>query len=196
MNGIARITAELDSMDGADAGSIPVSQQIQPRVAQDTSIMREYPECAGMLYDPEDIEISARGAYSLRCHIGDSYKSPAEVARPRRFEAQLLRLGSLYKLDAGGMHQLPVPVTHCIRVPESHLATAVIGEGRYQQGQDDSMAQWYILPSVRFNNLVCAEITVPNYVAYFVPETTEDACECQPGGGLERGRPASAVLRL
>ena len=173
MDGIARITAELDSMASADSGTIPVGQQIQSRVAQDTSIMRDYPECGGLLYDPEDIEISAQGAYSLRCHTGEPFNAPAQVARPMRGETRLVRLGNLYKLDAGGMNLLPVPVTHCIRVPEGHLSSAVIGEGRYPQGEDHTLAQWYILPSVRFNDLVCAEITVPNYLAYFVPETTE-----------------------
>ena len=95
---------------------------------------------------------------------------------------KLLRLGALYKLSAlipeelhatGAVSTLPVPVTHCMRVSEHDLERAVIGEIRAQGAPNPGPEKWHILPTVRFNDIICAEVTVANYLAYFVPETED-----------------------
>ena len=183
MDGIARITAELRTAEFEEvAAGIPLGRQIVPGVAQDTSIMLGYDNCGGLLFDPEDIEISAESSFTLDCYVEGGFHSPTDVAQPQDQVLELLRIGPLYKLFAeipvdlhagGAVNTLPVPVTHCLMVPEEDLHSAVLGEVRAQFAPRTGPEKWVILPSVRFNNMVCAEVTVANYITYFVPETPE-----------------------
>lgn len=183
MGGIARITAELRTAQLEEvSAAIPLGRQIVPNVAQDTSIMRAHNDCAGLLYDPEDIEISADSSFTLDCYVEGGFHSPVDVAQPQDQILELLRMGPLYKLSAhiptelqasGAVSTLPVPVTHCLRVPAEDLNSAVIGEVRAQFAPKTGPEKWVILPSVRFNDIVCAEVTVANYVTYFVPEDAD-----------------------
>lgn len=183
MEGIARITAELRAAETQEvAAGVPLGRQIYTDVAQDTSIMRRYDNCSELLYDPADIEISAGSAFSVDCVVQGEFHAPAALAQPQGQELFMQRKGSLFKLSAqippdlrkgGAVSTLPVPVTHCMRVPAGDLERAVIGEVRAQFQPKPEPEKWVILPSVRFNDLVCAEVTVANYIAYFVPETAE-----------------------
>ncbi len=183
MDGIARITAELrtPATEEVSAG-IPLGRQILPNVVQDTSIMRAYPSCGSLLFDPEDIEITARSSFSLDCEIQHGFHSPWAVAQPQDYSLEVLRMGTLYKLSslipqelhvAGAVNALPEPVTHCMRVPAEDLTVAVMGEVRAAIPPAHSPENWVILPTVRFGDLICAEVTEANYVTYFVPETPE-----------------------
>lgn len=183
MDGIARITAELRLAEYEEISvGVPLGRQVYTDVAQDTSIMRPYANCGTLLFDPEDIEISAGSSFSLDCTVESEFNAPSPLAQPQNQELELLRIGALYKLAAqippeqqvsGAVSTLPVPVTHCLRVAEGDLERAVIGEIRAQGGADPGPEKWHILPSVRFNDLICAEVTVANYLAYFVPETAD-----------------------
>ena len=183
MDGIARITAELRTAAFEEiAAGIPLGRQIVPSVEQDTSIMRPYDACGGLLYDSEDIEISAGSSFALGCYVEAEFHAPSPIAQPQDQILTLQRRGTLYKLTAeippalqaaGAVSTLPVPVTHCLAVPAEDLNRAVIGEVRAQFAPESGPEKWVILPSVRFNNVVCAEVTVANYIAYFVPETAE-----------------------
>jgi len=73
----------------------------------------------------------------------------------------------------GAVGTLPEPVTHCMRVAEGDLEQAVLGEIRAQAAPNPGVEKWHILPTVRFNDLVCAEVTVANFLAYFIPETED-----------------------
>ncbi len=177
MEGVARISAELRTADSEEVlARAPVGRQLRPATAQDTSIMRPYDACESLLYDPEDIEISAESSFTLDCFIVTEFDAPAYVVNPDDTRLDLQRGGALYKLDAripaeqhapGAVNWLPVPVTHCLRVPEGDLETAVLGEAHFVP------EKWIILPSVRFGDMVCAEVTVSNYIAYFTPRTEE-----------------------
>lgn len=183
MDGIARITAELRLAEYEEISvGVPLGRQVFTDVVQDTSIMRPYGNCGTLLYDPEDIEISAGSSFSLDCTVESEFNAPSPLAQPQNQQLELLRIGALYKLAAqirpeqqvtGAVSTLPVPVTHCVRVAEGDLERAVIGEIRARGGTDPGPEIWHILPSVRFNDLICAEVTVANYLAYFVPETAD-----------------------
>lgn len=183
MDGIARITAELRLAEYEEISvGVPLGRQVFTDVAQDTSIMQPYANCGTLLYDPEDIEISASSSFTLDCTVESEFNAPSPLAQPRNQNLELLRIGGLYKLSAqippeqqvaGAVSTLPVPVTHCMRVAEGDLERAVLGEIRTQGEPYPGLEKWHILPSVRFNDLICAEITVANYLAYFVPETAE-----------------------
>lgn len=180
MNGIARISAELRTANYEEITvSVPLGRQVLNDSVQDTSIMQPYANCGTLLFDPEDIEISAQSSFTLDCVVHSDFHAPSPLAQPQNQNLELLRIGALYKLStyiqedqrvAGSGTTLPVPVTHCMQVEEGDLERAVIGEVR------GGPEKWHILPSVRFNNIVCAEVTVANYIAYFVPET-EDSPE-------------------
>lgn len=182
MDGIARISAELRTAEYEDISvGVPLGRQVFTDVAQDTSIMQPYANCATLLYDPEDIEISAGSSFTLDCAVESEFNAPSPLAQPQNQNLELLRIGALYKLSAqippeqqaaGAVSTLPVPVTHCMRVAEGDLERAVIGEIR-AQGEPPGPEKWHILPSVRFNDIICAEVTVANYLAYFVPETAD-----------------------
>ena len=183
MNGIARISAELRLAETEEISEgVPLGQQIYTDVVQDTSIMRPYGTCANLLFDPEDIEISADSSFTLDCVVLDEFHAPSPLEQPRNQQLELLRIGALYKLSAmippeqhvdGAVNTLPEPVTHCMRVAEGDLERAVLGEIRAQAAPNPGPEKWNILPTVRFNDLVCAEVTVANYLAYFIPETED-----------------------
>ncbi len=183
MDGIARITAELRTAQYEEIiTGVPLGRQISPTVGQDTSIMRPYANCASLLFDPDDIIISADSSFTLNCAVESEFNAPAYLAQPRDQQLELLRLGTLYKLSAqippeqhvaGAVSTLPVPVTHCMRISAGDLERAVIGEVRARFQPAPEPEKWHILPSVRFNDLVCAEVTVANYIAYFLPETVD-----------------------
>lgn len=177
MNGVARINAELRAPELEETvASIPLGQQLSVNVAQDTSIMRDYSNCAGLLFDPEDIEISASGDFSLDCAVQSEINTPYQLQQPQGQTLDMQRGGLLYKVSAdiplqlstaGAVSTLPLPVTHCIRISTDDLETAVLAEAR---GIPES---WHVLPSVRFGDMICAEVTVANYISYFTPRTDE-----------------------
>ncbi len=183
MDGIARITAELRVAEYEEISvGVPLGRQVFTDVVQDTSIMRPYANCGTLLYDPEDIEISAGSSFTLDCAVESEFNAPSPLAQPHNQNLELLRIGALYKLSAlipeehhveGAVSTLPVPVTHCMRVAEDDLERAVIGEIRAQGAPNPGPEKWHILPSVRFNDIICAEVTLANYLAYFIPETAD-----------------------
>lgn len=180
MDGIARITAEMRTAEYDEmAAALPLGQQLAAEAAQDTSIMQVYDNCALVLYDPEDISISAASSFSLDCRVAHEIEAPAVVANPQDQLLDLQRAGELYKLSTflreeqhvrGRSSQLPERVTHCLRLSPGDLERAVIGEVRESEVWGE---RWYILPSVRFNDIVCAEVSVANYLSYFLPRTAE-----------------------
>lgn len=196
MDGIARITAELRSPQLEEvASAIPLGQQIVADVAQDTSIMRTYEDCAQVLYDPEDNAISYNLSFALHCRVASSFEAPHRIANQTGQALDVERGSQLYKiwthlreeqLTEGRVSQLPVPVTHCLRVPAEVLDRAVIGEVRENELVGE---MWYVLPTVRINNLICAEVSVAHYLSYFVPRAQEASPEVNLALGWARVEP-------
>jgi hypothetical protein len=142
--------------------------------AQDTSILEAYPFCGTLLYDPEDIIISSSFSFTTKCGVAPEIEAPTDVVNPSGAVLDLQRAGVLFKLSAfiseeerveGANNKLPVPVTHCMRIIPGDLEKAVIAEAR------GIPERWYVLPTVRFDNLVCAEVTTGSYLSYFLPRT-------------------------
>ena len=70
-----------------------------------------------------------------------------------------------------------------MRIAPGDLERAVIGEAR------GIPEKWHILPSVRFHDIVCAEVTVANYISYFLPRTAESPPNVNLVLGWSRVRP-------
>ena len=182
MDGIARITAELRTPNYDEiAIAFPLTEQLVTTAAQDTSAMRVYENCDRVLYDPADNSISTGLSFPLNCRVADTYESPHNIANPPDQILEVDRGGQLYKLSTllredqlvpGRTSQLPVRVTHCLRIEPEDLERAVIAEVREDENAGE---RWYMLPSVRINDLVCAEVSVANYLSYFVPRTEASA---------------------
>lgn len=182
MDGIARITAETRTPTYEEtAAAFPLTEQLATSSAQDTSLMRAYEDCHNLTYDPADNSISTGLSFPLYCHLADTYETPHRIANPPDQILEADRRGQLYKLStfltddqlvAGRTSQLPVRVTHCMRIAPGDLERAVIAEVRESETAGE---RWYILPTVRIGDEVCAEVSVANYLSYFVPRTAESA---------------------
>ena len=175
MEGIARITAETRTPNYDElAAAFTITEQLQTSVGQDTSSMRAYDDCDQLLYDPADNSISTALSFPLYCRVADRFEAPNRIINPPDQLLDVRREGPLYKLSTflseeqlvpGRVSQLPVRVTHCMRVPAEHLEVAVIGEVREDENAGE---RWAILPTVRVNQLICAEVSVANYLSYFI----------------------------
>ncbi len=203
MDGIARITAEMRTAQYDEIGeALPVGEQFVAEVRQDTSIMKVYDNCDLVLHDPEDISISTALSFPLDCRIAPEFEAPAAFANPPDQLLDMQRAGNLYKLEtnlrddqavAGFPSQLPVRVTHCMRIAPGDLERAVIGEVRESKQWGE---RWHILPSVRFDNIVCAEVSVANYLSYFLPRTAESPPNVNLVVGWTRVNPHPLVCGL
>ena len=173
MQGIARITAEMRPLFHQEMESDTLlGHQLVAEGEQDTSAMGTYPHCGGLLHDPEDISVTSSSSFTIHCELKSEFEAPIEVVNPDGRLLDLQRAGHLYKLEAqipqaqlvhGAVNTLPVPVTHCMSIQPGDLEQAVIAEGR------GIPERWHVLPSVRFGEMVCAEITTASYLSYFLP---------------------------
>lgn len=177
MEGVARITAELRTTLSSfeTAETLPLGVQVVDETGQDLSVMQQYEFCGELYFDKEDIRISGADNFDLHCRVGTEATAPTGIIPNTNFE----RRGFLYDVFAFGGYQrvesdsewLVIPVTHCIRPNANDLAQAVIGVAY------GAPREWRILPSVRFGELVCAEIPNTGNIAYFVPRTGAETTE-------------------
>lgn len=177
MGGVARITAELrQAVDNEVVSSAPIGVQIQSNSAADTSILEFYPYCGTLLYDPQDIIISAAFSFTTKCRVKEEHYVPTILHNPDGQILNMQRSGLTYEIEAyihpdllaeGDTQKLPVPVTHCLRIISGDIDRAVVAEAH------GVPAVWYVRPSVRYGDLVCAEITHAGYISYFLPRTEE-----------------------
>lgn len=177
MEGIARITAEIrEPFFEEMEREVLVGKQFVDEDQTDTTILQEYDYCGDLLFDPEDINISGKASFSINCRVSQEFDAPTNVAQPSGEILDVQRAGHLYKLEPhispeehvhGAIATFPVPVTHCMRIQKIDLERAIVAEAR------DIPERWYVLPSVRFNDIVCAEVTHGSYLAYFLPRTDD-----------------------
>ena len=78
------------------------------------------------------------------------------------------RRGFLFDVFAFGdtkphADELPAAVTHCIRPDPADLDTAVFGLAA------GAPRIWKILPTERYQDAICAEVSNMGFVSYFVP---------------------------
>ena len=204
MDGIARITAETrtpeyDEMAAAFTLTEQLPEQLASTVAQDLSALRVYDNCDLLLHDPADHSLNVARSFPLDCRVAEAYEAPNQIANPADQILEADRAGPLYKLSTylsddqrvpGRFSQLPVRVTHCMRVPSGDLERAVIAEVRESETAGE---RWFILPTARINDVICAEVSVAHYLSYFVPRTVESAPNVNLVVGYPRVEPHPLV---
>lgn len=164
LNGKARITAQITSANGTTtAVSTPLtSAETAAGTSSNLGVLAAFPSCTDALYDTADERVSWREQIDVLCNTVPAWQSPAA---PNGY----LRQGTLYDIyifKENGViagDRLDIAVTHCIRPDAQYLPNAVIGVAY------GAPRQWRILPSQRFNDLVCAEVRHGGNLSYFVP---------------------------
>jgi len=156
MNGKARITAEITGANGGGSGDQPVPGG-QTNV--DMSVMQPYPLCQDVSHDLSDEYISYQDAVNLHCQIVPSWESPA-------VPSGYVQKGNLYDIvvfkENGHVEQTFIlAITHCIRPAAEDIDHAVIGSAY------GAPRQWHLLTTVRFGDVVCAEVRHSGNLAYF-----------------------------
>ena len=185
MDGIARIGVELRQATGLELARLsPLGQQVAESAEVDVSNFNEHHNCPGFLWEP------GSSSLNLTCLVGAQVETPVVIQDGPEGFIDVQREGTLYKIVAEGYGRLPEPVMHCIRVPEEHRETAVIGEAR------DIPERWYILPSVRYGDMVCADISFANYVSYFLPRSPDAAQNVNLVIGWSKVAPHPAICGL
>ena len=181
MGGVARITAEVSpvnalglSGDGTNDAGLPIGTQIEGGDA-DLSLMSTYPFCGDrLLYDPQDVNFSARQRFTTHCRADLGSFSPGTFVNADDLPATVPsyeRRGFFYEVFVNGetapgsSEEMLVPVTHCLRPEQGEVPTAVMGVGY------GAPRAWEILPTVRYGEWICAEVTHAGFISYFVPRT-------------------------
>jgi len=184
MGGIARITAEITpinesglSGDGFDDSGLPIGTQIEGGDA-DLSLMSTYPFCGDLLlFDPQDVNFSGNRRFTTHCRTDLGSFSPGTFINADDLPATVPsyeRRGFFYEVfangetAAGSSEELLVPVTHCLRPQQGEVETAVFGVAY------GAPRSWEILPTVRYGEWICAELTHAGFVSYFVPRTGDE----------------------
>ncbi|MCC6613555.1 MAG: hypothetical protein IT320_08760 [Anaerolineae bacterium] len=163
LNGKARISFEVTSSPNATPGTpVAVPTQQTGPAGSDLSVMQTFPNCGQVLWDTADEFVTFRNDLDAYCTIEASWKSPAS---PQGYD----RRGDLYDIlffRSGGnvlSDRLENQVTFCIRPAAADLPTAVIGVAW------GSPRRWRIQPTLRFGDLICADIRRGGSLSYFVP---------------------------
>lgn len=164
MNGRARITAEIISsaQPGTGTGSTGQLQGGQANLA----VMQVYPDagCDTLFRDTEDLQITLLNRYALSCRLAwFGYSPPDPVGYVRQ---QLLYEITIFNDKGQSISDwLPAKVTHCIRPNPADIDRAVIGHAY------GVPRLWEMKTTMRFGDLICAEIGHSGLLSYFVPRT-------------------------
>lgn len=182
--GVARITAEITPLnasgltgDGTNDEGIPVGVQIDGGDA-DLSLLSIYPFCGdSLLYDAQDVNLSARRRFTTHCRADLGSFSPGTFINADDLPANVPsyeRRGFFYEVFVNGdtapnsSEEMLVPVTHCLRPQQGEVPTAVMGVAY------GAPREWEILPTVRYGEWICAEVTHAGFLSYFVPRTGDE----------------------
>jgi hypothetical protein len=185
MGGVARITAEVTPVgstgfrgDGVNEEGFPVGVQIAGNEA-DLSVLSLYAYCGDrLLYDQQDIRISAQSRFALECRADLGSFSPGEFINVDDLPANVPtyeRRGFFYEVFVAGGETAPnsseellVPVTHCLRPEQGELPTGVVAVAY------GAPRAWEMLPTVRYGEWLCAEVTHAGFLSYFIPRTGQE----------------------
>lgn len=164
MNGVARITAEVIT-GTANSALTPVVtttatpvQQIVDNSGVSLAPMIAYTGCPAVYYDNGDLGFTYGYGVKYYCNVVTRRLDPAP---PEGFR----QTGPLYDVYAFGLPTgttpLPAPVTHCIKPPAEDLASSIIGQAY------GAPRVWTLLTTVRFGELICAEVYYTGFLSYF-----------------------------
>jgi hypothetical protein len=167
MNGKARISFEISATAaGAAATPLPgisAAATVQPGPAGgDLSVLAQFPNCAAVLYDTADEFITYGNDFDAYCTtVADFQAPPSPLGYDRRgglYDVYFYRTGG--QIQAG---RLEFPFTVCLRPDAVDINTAVIGVAW------GGPRRWRIQPTLRFGDLVCADVRRAGNFSYFVP---------------------------
>ena len=186
MGGIARITAELitsDNIPQTTATPAPVTSNTPGRLnapPKDTigrivqavgdpstslAPMIAYPLASGcqlLYYDSQDVGINLHSSIFPACKTAPISLSPAAPAG-YRIRGNVTYDVTYYGIPSPNTNPPDFPVTHCLNLAGSELDQAVLGVAH------GTPHQWEILPTIRFGNMVCADVYHAGPITYFVP---------------------------
>lgn len=163
MKGVARISLGLSG--GTQflnlPTPIPTVRQVVGESSTSLAPMVAYPNCQNLYYDSADISVTYRSGVNVYCRPVPLYLEPADpVGYERR--AALLDF-YIFGVDSG-LVPLPYAITHCFRPNANIIDRALIGLAY------GAPRQWQILPTVRYGDFVCAEVTYSGFVGVFIPK--------------------------
>jgi len=175
MAGKARITAEISGSGTGDFAATlgnanaPIVQ-LPGASTVDFNIMQPYLEsqCETVYRDVADLGITYNSRLNTHCkRVWEGYAPSSPIGYFRR---QLLYEVTIYD-DQGNVmsNWIDAPVTHCISPHPDDLNAAVVGLAY------GSPQTWEILPTLRYGDLVCAEIGRSGLLSYFIPAPSEGA---------------------
>ncbi|MCU0512894.1 MAG: hypothetical protein MUE40_10025 [Anaerolineae bacterium] len=182
LGGVARITAEVTPPVAQSAGftreTAPLGRQIIGSAEVDFSPMLVYPFCGNLYYDSEDVGLTANSTFMLSCRADIDQRVPGGIRNIGRVAEGIGTFdkgGYVYDVFSGnpeavlgpGLEQLRVPVTHCMAPAPEHQDTGVLAVAY------GAPKQWDILPTMRYANFICAEITHVGLVTYLVPRSID-----------------------
>jgi hypothetical protein len=161
MNGIARITAEITGPAGSSNLVDAPILQVVPSDTPDINLMRQYDGCQTLRWDTADVQVSLRDSIDLFCR--EIWPGFAPRTPDGYIQRQLLYDVIVFDDRSNVIQYLDFKVTHCIEPFPDDLNYAVVG---WAQGNPK---QWMIMPTVRYGNLVCAEVDGSGLMSYFIP---------------------------
>lgn len=181
MGGKARISLELTQADGrttggSTIGGAPLGSQTVGDPSTSLAGLNNYANCSNIRFDPADVTVTAGGAFVLDCRqevsgmqpgtIGNISQVPSAVPGfERRGVTYQISANGAYQATAGDSNLLRVPVTHCLAPNAGDLDRAVLASAY------GVPARWYLLPTMRYGEFVCAEVDHIGALSYFVPRT-------------------------
>lgn len=191
LKGVARITAEVMPPVAQTAGFTPQTAPLGRQIIGDANTvltpMVPYPECSTLLYDQDDVNIAINNRYRLLCRADVLQDIPGTVGTGLVTNTGNLAEGIRtfikggYVFDIftsntdhlnqgspdGSATRLPTAITHCLQPAAEHLERAIIAVAY------GAPTRWYILPTVRLGNTICAELTNVGLVTYLLPVNTD-----------------------
>lgn len=165
LQGIARIRAEAYTADAALTENFFAALD-QELPANPLDYLINYSGCPTLFKDESDITISNNNEIISNCSEVESWNAPRSPSGlTRRTNARNVVYDiSFYNQDGVVFTgEIPFPVTHCVTPALEEQPEAVIGIAY------GSPRRWELLPSERFDNLVCAEIRRGGSLSYFTP---------------------------
>jgi hypothetical protein len=183
LNGKARITAEVIGTVGAATTTTTTTTLSSGPIIQrpggstvDFTIMRPFPQdqCDTLYRDVADLGITYQDTVTVICkRLWEGYAPPSPSGYFRR---QLLYEITIYDTQGRVItNWLPNKITHCIAPDPNDVNEAVVG---FAYGVPQ---QWEIRPTLRYGNLVCADVGRSGLLSYFIPspETLASASQGQ-----------------
>lgn len=166
LGGIARINVELIT-GSSNSANTPVPGTTATAIHQivdDSGVsltpMLAYTTCPLVYYDNGDL--GATYGYGVTAYC----RPVARVLDPEQPKGYR-QTGPLYDVYffglPSGTDPLPEAVTHCIKPQADDLTRAILGQAY------GAPREWHLLPTVRFGELICAEINFTGFLSYFVP---------------------------